>query len=245
MPCSRSRISAAPVRMTVSIVIWLMTWVIAENHAVLRFGLKAARTHEIDRRAVRVSPPGDEPLDLGRDGVAQRTCAVAGLGDRCRVNIDLDAGLALGANVGLEIRRDFDDEQELALVHHRVDVGSGDLHRRLEGRQPKPLGDLPRQVRPVLVDDADREIGRFRHRAGGDRVHRNAERVDDQNQHHRVRPDASQFLDDQMEDVDHMVDEGQGLRFDEMRRFGRGSLRHLTPPACEAGPTKWPRRQGR
>ena len=82
------------------------------------------------------------------------------------------------------------------------------------------LGDPPRQVRAVLVDDADREIGRLRHGAGGDRVDRDAEGVDDQDQHRRVSPDASQFLDDQMEDVDHMVDEGQGLRFDEMRGFG-------------------------
>jgi hypothetical protein len=44
VPCSRSRIGAAAVRMTVSSVIWLMTCVIAENHEVLRFGLKAART---------------------------------------------------------------------------------------------------------------------------------------------------------------------------------------------------------
>ena len=64
--------------------------------------------------------------------------AVAGLGDRGGVDIDLDAGLALGANVGLEIGRDFDDEQELALVHHRVDFGSGDLHGRLEGRRRSP-----------------------------------------------------------------------------------------------------------
>ena len=86
--------------------------------------------------------------------------------------------------------------------------------------QPKPLGDLPRQVRAVLVDDADREIGRLGHGAGRDRVDRDAEGVDDKDQHRRVSPDASQFLDDQMEDVDHMVDEGQRLRFGEMRGFG-------------------------
>jgi hypothetical protein len=197
-----------------------MTCVIAENHDVLRFGLKAARRTRLIGRPGRAFAAGDEPLDLGSDGVAERTCAVAGLCDRGGVDIYLEAGLALGADVGLEIRRDFDDEQELALIHQRVDVGSGDLHRRLEGRQPKPLGDAPRQVRAVLVHDADREIGRFRHRSGRDRVHRNAERIDDQHQHHRVGPDASQFLDDKMEDVDHMVDQGQRLGFDEMRGFG-------------------------
>ena len=84
----------------------------------------------------------------------------------------------------------------------------------------KPLGDPPRQVRAVLVDDADREIGRFGHGAGGDRVDRNAEGVDDEDQHRRVGPDASQLLDHQMEDVDDMVDEGQRLGFGEMRGFG-------------------------
>ena len=57
VPCSRSRISAAPVRMTVSIVIWLMTCVIAENHAVLRFGLNAARTTRLIGAPVEASLP--------------------------------------------------------------------------------------------------------------------------------------------------------------------------------------------
>ncbi len=57
VPCSRSRMSAAPVRMTVKSVIWLMTWVIAENHAVLRFGLNAARTTRLTGAPVESSRP--------------------------------------------------------------------------------------------------------------------------------------------------------------------------------------------
>ena len=101
-----------------------MTCVIAENQDVLRLGLNAARTTRLIGAPVEVLPAGDEALDLVGDGGLQVARAVAGLGDRSRVDVDLDAGLALGANVGLEIRRDLDDEQELALVHHRVDVGS-------------------------------------------------------------------------------------------------------------------------
>ena len=164
---------------------------------------------------------------------------------RRRVDINLYAGLALGANIRLEIGRNFDDEQKLALIHRRIDVGSGDLHRRLKGRPRQSLRDLARQVRAILVDDADREIGRFRHRAGGDRVDRDGERVNDKEQHHRVRPDASQLLDYQMEDVDDMVDEGQGLRFGEVRGFGRGHLGHLTPPAYEARSAIGPGRRAR
>ena len=57
VPCSRSRISAAPVRITVKSVIWLMTWVIAENHGVFRFGLNAARTTRLTGAALEPSFP--------------------------------------------------------------------------------------------------------------------------------------------------------------------------------------------
>jgi hypothetical protein len=44
VPCSRSRISAAPVRMIASMVIWLTTSLTAPNQARVRLGLKAVRT---------------------------------------------------------------------------------------------------------------------------------------------------------------------------------------------------------
>ncbi len=44
MPCSRSRISAAPVRTTVSVVIWLMRATIAVNHDASPLGLNSLRT---------------------------------------------------------------------------------------------------------------------------------------------------------------------------------------------------------
>ena len=99
----------------------------------------------------------------------------------------------------------------------------------------KPLGDLPREFRAVLVDDADREIGRLGDGAGRHRVDGDAEGVDDKDQHRRVSPDASQLLDDQAEDIDHMIDEASALRFARCAALVRGSLRrrHLTPPACE------------
>ncbi|MNN14227.1 hypothetical protein D3C81_1272840 [compost metagenome] len=44
VPCSRSRISAAPVRMIDSMVIWLITSTTAPNHDCVRFGLNCMRT---------------------------------------------------------------------------------------------------------------------------------------------------------------------------------------------------------
>ncbi|MNY39749.1 hypothetical protein D3C86_1744510 [compost metagenome] len=44
VPCSRSRISAAPVRMIARMVIWLITSFTAPNQARVRLGLKAVRT---------------------------------------------------------------------------------------------------------------------------------------------------------------------------------------------------------
>ena len=43
MPCSRSRISAAPVRITVSMVTLLITCMTEVNQPELRFGLNLAR----------------------------------------------------------------------------------------------------------------------------------------------------------------------------------------------------------
>ena len=39
VPCSRSRISAAPVKIIVSVVIWLMMATMLVNHDVSPFGL--------------------------------------------------------------------------------------------------------------------------------------------------------------------------------------------------------------
>ncbi|KAG1066847.1 hypothetical protein G6F40_017752 [Rhizopus arrhizus] len=44
VPCSRSRMSAAPVRMMDSMVTLLMISIIAPNHACVRLGLKRMRT---------------------------------------------------------------------------------------------------------------------------------------------------------------------------------------------------------
>ena len=42
---------------------------------------------------------------------------VAGLRDRGRIDVDLNPGLALGKDIGLEVRGNFDDKEQFAPVH--------------------------------------------------------------------------------------------------------------------------------
>ena len=69
---------------------------------------------------------------------------VAGLCDRGRIDVDLNPGLALGKDIGLEVGGNFDDKEQFTPVHLCIDIGRSDLHGRLKGRTHKPLGDLPR-----------------------------------------------------------------------------------------------------
>jgi hypothetical protein len=112
--------------------------------------------------------------------------AVTRLSHRRCVDVDLNFGLALRENIGLEIRRDLDDKEQFALVHLRIDVGRLDLHCWLECRTHQALGDLPRELRAILVGDTDREVGCLSDRAGRDRVDGNRERIDDKNEHGRI-----------------------------------------------------------
>ena len=67
VPCSRSRISAAPVRTIVSVVIWLMRATMLVNQDVSPLGLKALRTTTRDGELrLRVRSPEDELSDCDR-----------------------------------------------------------------------------------------------------------------------------------------------------------------------------------
>lgn len=57
VPCSRSRISAAPVRMMDSMVMLLISSITEPNQTELRFGLKRARTSSSAGRVVTARCP--------------------------------------------------------------------------------------------------------------------------------------------------------------------------------------------
>ena len=175
---------------------------------------------------------GDEILHFVEDGGPKIAGAVAGLGHRGGIDVDLDFGLALGENVGLEVGRNLDDEQQFALVHFRIDLGRLDLHGGLECRANETFGDLPREIRAVLVHDPDGKIGRFGHGSGRDRVDRNAESVGDKDEHRRVRADASQFLDHETKNIENMIAQRQRSRLRQFCNGFRAGQRHVTPPAC-------------
>ena len=112
VPCSRSRMIAAPVRMIVSMVTWLMMPMTLVNQDVVMFGLKAMRTSRLTgvaavpsaRERKSASSPVDDLLDVAG--------ADAGLHHRGGIDVDLDRGVASGQHVALEVGRDVQDEGE-------------------------------------------------------------------------------------------------------------------------------------
>ena len=163
---------------------------------------------------------GDEILHFVEYGGLEIVGAIAGLGHRGRVDVDLNFGLALGDNIGLEVWRNLDDEQQLAFVHFRVDLGRLDVHGGLECRPNQPFGDLSREIRTVLVHDTDGKIGRFGDGSGRHRVDRNAEGVGHEDQHRRIGADTSQLFDHQAKDIENMIAQRHRFR---LRQFCTGS----------------------
>ena len=87
VPCSRSRMSAAPVRITVSMVMLLTTCMTEENQLEYRFGLNLARITTLTGCAHRTFAAGLELGHLLRDDVLDVDGAVAGLRHRRGVDV--------------------------------------------------------------------------------------------------------------------------------------------------------------
>ena len=103
-------------------------------------------------------------IDLGRfaafifdlDGVITRTAstrAQPGLYHGRGVDMELDRGLMAGQHIALEVRRDIDDEGELAGIHELV-IGQIDRLRR-ERRQERRRDGRARNGSPTLADSVD------------------------------------------------------------------------------------------
>ena len=80
-----------------------MTCVIAENQAVFRFGLKSARTTRLIGSILQASACINEVLHLVGYGGLKIVGAVAGLSYRRCIDVNLNLGLALGEDIGLEV----------------------------------------------------------------------------------------------------------------------------------------------
>ena len=130
-------------------------------------------------------------------------------------------------------------------IHSGVDFGRRDLNRRFEGWRREPVGDAPRQVRMVFIDNSDGEVGRLGRGSGRGGVDRYGERERDQREHDRVGEDASQFLDREPEDISDVAQQfGEPIAAGRVRlRPGIGRRlflrilrlareRHFSSPAC-------------
>ena len=135
VPCSRSRISAAPVRMIDSIVIELMTLVIAPNQLLSELGLKRARSARSTGRASarrdsgrRIPPTSLVTIEL------DVAAAGEGLRHARRVDVELDLRDAARQHVALEVRRNDEGEGVGARVHAGVHLCSRDERRAARSR---------------------------------------------------------------------------------------------------------------
>ncbi len=122
VPCSRSRTIAAPARMMASMVTLLMMPMTLVNQAVVTFGLNAIRTSRLTGRQRRAFGMREEVRDLGSDDLLRIAGSESGLDHGGRVDIDLEARLAAGKHVALEIRRNVDHERVLPGVHQLHDI---------------------------------------------------------------------------------------------------------------------------
>ena len=150
------------------------------------------------------------------DDLLQVGAAVASLGDRRRVHIDLQARIAIRDDVLLELGRDLDHEHVAAGVHRRTDFRRWNLDRRLEPRRKDCLPDQPRKLGTVLVDNRGGDMIDLRLGPGRDGVNGVAERIDRQRQQDRVGADAVQLLQAQREDVEQLPEHFQDSCFRRM-----------------------------
>ena len=165
------------------------------------------------------------------DDLLQIDPAVAGLSDRGRIHIDLEARIAIRDDVLLELGRNLDHEHVAARVHRRTDFRRRDLDRRLEPRRKNCLPDQPGKLGAVLVDNGGRNMIDFRLGPGRDGVNGVAERIDGQRQQDRVGADAVQLLQAQREDVEQFPEHVQDSCF---RRMSAATPRKATVKPANA-----------
>ena len=155
VPCSRSRMTAAPTSRIDRIVMFSITDMTEWNQAPSRFGLKKARltvftgTAEASPRAWRKS--AGFPLNDGVDVSG----ADPSLGHGRRIDVKLEFGLTSAQGVGFEPGWDVEHESPLAIVHHKVQFGPVDDRRGPEIRAQERFAQARRQGGAVAIDHGD------------------------------------------------------------------------------------------
>ena len=121
VPCSRSRITAAPPRMIASMVTLSMICMTARNQLEWRFGLYMARICRLTGAPALPSARPTNVSELGVDDALDVAGAGAGDRHRGRIDIELQDGIAPGQHVFLEARWDVEHEGVAAGIHGGVD----------------------------------------------------------------------------------------------------------------------------
>src|SRR6516225_1582882 len=80
----------------------------------LQVRVERGANDEVDRVCPLTSVLANEVLHLVGDSTLEIVGPVAGLSYRRRIDINLNLRLALGENMSLEVRRDLDDQHQLA-----------------------------------------------------------------------------------------------------------------------------------
>ncbi len=130
VPCSRSRISAAPVRMMDNSVMWLMICTTEPNQALSRAGLKRARNARSTGWRVGAAVTLDELIDFAGEDLLYIATAGEGLAHAGGVDIELHGRRSPRQHVALEVGRNDQSEGVQPRVHARVHVPIVD-HGRL------------------------------------------------------------------------------------------------------------------
>ena len=125
VPCSRSRINAAPVSTIESIVTWLTTSMTAPNQDLLSSGLKRAlrtrSTGSVAAAAITLCESVDLSSNYGMD-IATTSERLTHTG---RIHVELDRRTPPRQDVALEVGRNVQREGVKPCIHPCIHLGSG------------------------------------------------------------------------------------------------------------------------
>ena len=158
VPCSRSRIKAAPVKMIDSMVILLMICITEVNHSVLQVGIEHDADHEIDRQVGGTTGIAHIAQHLLADDLLQMPTPLPAMATAVASALTCTLGLRFArrscSNLGgisiTKMKRSASMPGPISLAEISCGVSE-------EGRQDGFL-DAPRDFRMVFIDDGDRGV---------------------------------------------------------------------------------------
>ena len=163
VPCSRSRMRAAPVKMSDSMVTMLMISMSEPNHDCWRLGLNCIR--RASSTGVRgLADAGDELVHLGLHDLLDIPVA----GERLVIRVASTLSWTAGArqHVALEVGRMFSTNVKRP-ASSPASASSSQTWRWREVRWLERRNDARRQGGPVFIHDGDGRIVHARHRRAG------------------------------------------------------------------------------